>query len=78
MAVNPSGISIFAKKLQQSTCSGALRICVQYGGRLWSETASERGLQCLNMLIKRLKCSYICSASYKAKAHCDGRLGLDR
>ncbi len=32
-----------------------------YGRRLWSETASEHGLQCLNMLIKRLKYSYICS-----------------
>ncbi len=59
MAVSPSGIS---GKLQQTMWFGGIRICVQYGGRLWSETAaSERGLQCLNMLIKRLKCSYICS-----------------
>ncbi len=57
MAVSPSGISIF-KKIKQTTCSGALRICVQYGRRLWSEAASECGLQFLNMLlIKRLKCS---------------------
>ncbi len=57
MAVSPSGISIFAK-IATDHVFGGIRICVQYGGRLWSETAaSERGLQCLNMLIKRLKCS---------------------
>ncbi len=56
MAVSPSGISIFAK-ITTDHVFGGIRICVQYGGRLWSETAaSERGLQCLNMLIKRLKC----------------------
>ncbi len=61
MAVSPSGISIFAK-ITTDHVFGGIRICVQYGGRLWSETAaSERGLQCLNMLIKRLKCSYLCS-----------------
>ena len=38
MAVSPSGISIFAK-ITTDHVFGGLRICVQYGGRLWSETS---------------------------------------
>ncbi len=51
----------FCENYNRARVSGALRICVQYGGRLWSDTASERGLQCLNMSIKWLKCLYIYS-----------------
>ncbi len=59
MAVAPPE---FFSKITTNHMFGGIRICVQYGGRLWSETAaSEHGLQCLNMLIKRLKCPYICS-----------------